>query len=453
MSITDLTVLLLDAYMPDLAILYQVATLNVAEDSEAKIKDIDICMVVVRFHLEREHGPRITDIYDIPRSYALCKASVTDMILNSHGNPMIAYRTSNDRLESQLDCSTHSFCHRYSICTYVNTTGFKGGWPPKLTEKSEEIVLNTENPGITVGSFDVRGAKQQRIHLCPTTIPVPWWTLTNLPTANPLGIKPSYERRINHLPHTVEAFSRPSLGHVLATHHHHRIEDPSLNDGAPTCVNTALELMISRQEPDAHFGATRQGIFLLKALHYPDSCEPFDKDKDYASLQHVFVAELAGLDLNNLSSIGIKLAISPNSTRIAIAHWRSLRIYALDPVAFLDPEYAIPNGDGVPGDYAYIEGCGWQYYSSNRFEKECVVLEPVKLESKGVVFGLEWRNEDELWGWTDGGVVRWRMGVGAKGRKGEGMLDENLSRGFGREATGIKKGRAVKKTAEMHEEA
>jgi hypothetical protein len=438
--------------MPNFAILYEVETLKVVNLHES-LADKEIRMIVVRFHLDREHGPSIAEIYDIPPSRTLHKVSVVDMILNAHGNPMVASRTSGDRLESQLDRSTHSFRNSYSICTYVNTTDDKREWPTKLTEKSEEVVLKSENPGITVGSFNVRSAKPQRIHLCPTTIPVPWWTLKTPPTPHSPGSKASFERRVNHLPHTVEAFPRPSLGHVLATHHHHHIQDQTLNDGVPTCVNTALELMISREEPDAHFGATRQGIFLLKALHYPDACEPFEKDKDYPNLQHVFVAELAGLGLDNLSSIGVKLAISPRSTRIVIAHWRTLRIYALDPAAFLDPEYAVPNGDGVPGDYAYIEGCGWQCYSSNRFDKECVVLEPVELESKGVIFGLEWRNEDELWGWTDGGVVRWRMGVGAKGRRGEGNLDASLSSGFGRDVVGVRWGRGGRRAAKMSEEA
>lgn len=78
----------------------------------------------------------------------------------------------------------------------------------------------------------------------------------------------------------------------------------------------------------------------------------------------------------------------------------------------------------MPGDYAYIEGCGWVFYKSGAVEGDCVMLEPVGLKSVGVVFGLQFMGEDELWGWCELGIVRWRFGVGGNGRWEVSRLQE-----------------------------
>jgi hypothetical protein len=179
----------------------------------------------------------------------------------------------------------------------------------------------------------------------------------------------------------------------------------------------ALELMISRENSDTL--RSREGAYILKAIEYPPQCLDFDLDADYQSLHHVYVAQLSQLpDLTNLSSIGLILAISHTAHRIAIASWKTVKIWSLDPRAFLDPGYSLSGAEGVPGDYSFIEGCGWQYYGCAKTERECVVLEPVELPSCGVVFGLEFRGEDELWGWGDEGLVRWSFGVHGQGKRG-----------------------------------
>ncbi|KAF2745508.1 hypothetical protein M011DRAFT_138246 [Sporormia fimetaria CBS 119925] len=68
--------------------------------------------------------------------------------------------------------------------------------------------------------------------------PFPRWVL-------PLTVRPHSgsdhhyaERRDVTLPDTVEPFRKPSIGRVIATHHHHQIKDAELNDGESTCVNT-----------------------------------------------------------------------------------------------------------------------------------------------------------------------------------------------------------------------
>jgi hypothetical protein len=174
--------------------------------------------------------------------------------------------------------------------------------------------------------------------------------------------------------------------------------------------------MISREPSHSHPDTTRKGAYLLKALDYPNSCVHFDLERDYDNLDHYYVAELVGLpDLQNLSTLGLKLAVSPKAYRIAIASWKSVKVWSLDPKAFLDPDYGLRGGrsDLVPSDYAYTEGCGWQFYDCEYPDQLCVALEPVELPSSRVVYGLEFRDEDELWGWCEDGIVKWSFGARA----------------------------------------
>lgn len=192
-------------------------------------------------------------------------------------------------------------------------------------------------------------------------------------------------------------------------------------DGALDCVNTVLELVISNEDC---ITGSRKGAFLLKAVHDPGYCNPFELERDYPALQHVFVAELAGLpQLDNLSTLGLIVAVSHRAHRIAIASWRTLKVWSLDPQAFLDPEYSLGGAEGVPDDYCFIKDCGRSYYSSEPVDRGCIMLYPVELPSSAVVFGLEFRGEDELWGWTESGLCRWNFGVAAKGRREEGLLE------------------------------
>jgi hypothetical protein len=386
---------------PRLAILYA--------PTHQPLDPVNDWLVVICFRLEPDHGPMITEIYRAHADTCPDKNAIVDMALNADGNPVIVHRTS----------IRHS---TYRVVAYRNR--YDETMLKRRTEPLYETLMQSPpHAEEHIGSLAIQG---RNIHLCHAAIPLPYWTLM-YPHEVATSRGDGFMRRDTSLPDMVESFPKQSLGRVLARHHHHRIEDKDLNDGVPTCVNTALELMIARDDVDALYGErTRQGIFLLKALQYADSCQPFDMDIDYPTLHHVFVAKLDGLALDNLSSIGLKLSVSPHAHRIAIAHWRTVLVYALDPNAFLDPAHIEANGDAVPGDYAYIEGCGWQYYESSDFERDCVILKPVQLECKGVVFGLEWRDEDELWGWTEEGVVRWRVGVDAKGRRGDETLDDTL---------------------------
>ncbi|KAF2190923.1 hypothetical protein K469DRAFT_359653 [Zopfia rhizophila CBS 207.26] len=282
-------------------------------------------------------------------------------------------------------------------------------------EDSEYIDPSIQRSEERIAGITIHG---KHAHLYPALLPIPQWTIRRIS-----NLRDRIERRDTHLPDQIDEFQKQSLGKALAHYHHHRICDKRLNDGEPTCINTVLQLMISRTESFGVF--SRIGAYLIKGIHFPSYCKPFDLNKDYHTLTHVYVAGLAGLpDLYDLSSLGLRLAISPGANRIAIASWRTVKVWALDPKAFLNPEYGLRKAEGVPGDYCYIQGPGWQFYSANRiWGKDCVLLEPVELVSAGVVYGLEFRGEDELWGTTEMGLCRWGFGVKAQGRREEGLLE------------------------------
>jgi hypothetical protein len=52
-----------------------------------------------------------------------------------------------------------------------------------------------------------------------------------------------------------------------------------------------------------------------------------------------------------------------------------------------------------------------------------VELQPAHLPEVGVVFDLAFREEDELWAWTEKGLVRWRFGVWSNRRRDITILE------------------------------
>ncbi|KAF2790655.1 hypothetical protein K505DRAFT_364546 [Melanomma pulvis-pyrius CBS 109.77] len=364
-----------------IAVLYQVQTPSCDMCSNASMK-------LLVFRLDAKFGPMVIESFEIEverdeQVVAMAMTRSTEaIIVIRHGfnvHMVMVYRIEKD--DTTLERHT--------------------------SRETRLIIPSIQSPRECVSGISVQG---DTVHLYPATFPMPHWILSPLSIVSD-DISEAIERRDTLLPDVVDVFPKHSLGRAIAHHHHHLVTDPDLNEGAATCVNTALEFMISREES---LTGSRTGAFLLKALHYPTSCKHFDLSKDYRRLHHVFVAQLAGLpDLHNLSTLGLRIAISPRSHRIAIASWKTVNVWSLDPEAFLNPDYSLGGAPGVPGDYAFTEGCGWQFYSSGKFHRECVVLEPVELPGSGVVFDLEFRNEDELWGWTSTGMCRWDFSVDA----------------------------------------
>lgn len=364
-------------------------------------------MKVLRFELLSYFGPKVSQIFDIE---ALPQDRIVSMALDQDANPVILWSNSLD-----TDWSS------YVVKIYAN-------WDdPSAIVRKTIVKEEAGMPGVTPISEHMADVVIQglNIHLHPFPLPMPHWTMRSNNNPPNVAFGNIITRRDMYLPDDDDGVFRTSaMGQYLATHHHHRIKAKDLNNGEPTCVNTALELIITRDE--STYGApSRKGAFLLKAFHYPDTCDHFDVNTEYHHLLHTIVAQLGGLpSLYELSTLGLKLAVSPRSHRIAIASWRTLLVYALDPQAFLDPEYSLHWDMKEARNPAYLDGSGWMYYRNEKLKNRAVVLEPVRVPNKGVLHMLEWRTEDELWGWGDEGLVRWRIGCLARGERGVEELKE-----------------------------
>ncbi|OJD24633.1 hypothetical protein ACJ73_04000 [Blastomyces percursus] len=118
------------------------------------------------------------------------------------------------------------------------------------------------------------------------------------------------------------------------------------------------------------------------------------------------VARLAGYSTSMNSLPGI-VAASPRATRLAIANWKTITVWPLDPRAIIKR-----NADGVyPESMIDVGVTG------------AVLLEPVVLESEAVCFKLRFgETEDEIVSLTDRGLMRWEIGAGAMGRKEGAVL-------------------------------
>ncbi|OJD11010.1 hypothetical protein AJ78_08132 [Emergomyces pasteurianus Ep9510] len=118
------------------------------------------------------------------------------------------------------------------------------------------------------------------------------------------------------------------------------------------------------------------------------------------------VARLAGYSTSVNSLPGI-VAASPRATRLAIANWKTITVWPMDPHAIIER-----NAAGVyPENMIDVDVTG------------AVLLEPVVLESEAVCFMLRFaEGEDEIISLTDRGVIRWEIGAGSMGRREVSVL-------------------------------
>jgi hypothetical protein len=373
-----------------IAVLYSVCTKNCACTV--------VSMKLVIFEFDPALGPKVVTTFDFTSAR---NQHVVGMAVSLKNKPLVLYRWFEE-----------GGVIRHKFAAYNQVPDDATG-EPATTEIFEEINANDETPFALLSGISIH---KDLAHLYPSTYPIPLWTVTNLNRHDQTAI-----RRNVDLPDTPVSFNQASLGKVLGQYHHCNIEHENVNGGNPTCVNTALQLMIARDDYNPSLHARRTGIFLIKAIQFPSECEQFDRSLYYWDLNHTYVGYLAGFgDLNNLSTLGIQMAVSAGGHRIAMANWRRVLVWAIDPDAFLRPrgsEY-----DGFEDDYAYIEQCGWEHYDCNQILDGMVVLQPVQLPEAGVVFGLEFRGENELWGWTEKGLVRWNFGAWADGKRDVSLL-------------------------------
>ncbi|KAF2115834.1 hypothetical protein BDV96DRAFT_646014 [Lophiotrema nucula] len=375
-----------------------------------KKPDAPMLMKLLIFRLDSKFGPVVIEALDIQ-----CNPHqrVVSLAISDQREAVIAWNFRN--LKSEFDIVTIYTAEEDKISL------------ERRTRSESPIIPSFTHPSRPdrIGGVVIKG---RTVHLHTTAYPVPQWTLPSISRASD-----QVERRDTHLPYGVEDFIRPLIGIPIAHHHHHMVEELPNRDGTPSCVNTALELVVSRHFSNANTTTNwslppRSGAYIMKAVHYPSHCKPFSMTKDHHHLRHTYAARLVGVpDLFSLSTLGLLLAVSPKAYRIAIVSWKTVRVWAIDSRALLDREYSLGCDDHVPGDYAFTEGCGWQFYKKDDLlagsEFDTVDLYPVDLPSAGVLHSIEFRGEDELWGWGERGLVRWNFDTYANGTREVSSLE------------------------------
>lgn len=283
-----------------------------------------------------------------------------------------------------------------------------------------------------------------RILLYTRLFQMPFWIGT-MPLKPDESFQNTFSREETSLPADSQTVITSRQGIYLGQRHLHKVRGPDLIDGEPTCVNAVLKLFISRDKHHTTLTAARQGVYVVRMYEDSDSCKFFDPYASNGSSQYLFVARLTDTpSLDNLPTIGLKTAVSPRGYRVALAAWRTLKIYAINPEAFLIPKYAPRHSTKVHGFMVSnynrrMKRLGLEFFSNRPREANYVLLEPVDIQNTGVIHALHWISEDELWALTDEGICQWNFGVLANGQRTKSPVenfagDLNLARGRRSEA-------------------
>lgn len=361
----------------------------------------DMVLVVLRFD-NIQFGPRVTAKYDVEAPEK--GHTVSDLAITTNGDPMIMWTRSQN--------PGYKFVAYRSFEDSLNNS----------RHLIEEVIHDFPATMVLDDRVSSIHALEDTFFFSSRSIPMPLWKGT------PSRQGWTFARENTNLPELHALWSSDATCIPITHYHHHRIEQRDLHNGAPTCVNTALKLIINREvNRRPNVIPSRRGVFVLKSVHFPHGCKRFNPYARNGILEHLPVAYLADPpNLESLPSIGMKIAISPRKLRIALAAWRTVRIYSIDPLAFLSPKYSYGSAETHSRynahDFAFVERCGWSYYSNAVRENGCVVLEPVDLPSTGVIYAMDWTDENELWALTNEGICKWDIGVHAKGQKSNSEL-------------------------------
>lgn len=368
--------------------------------------------------LDPTFGPRITEKYHVkPPLFGRQVATVNDLVISTEGNPMITW-------------VSPQYCV-YKFVAYKRKKDDLWNTRHLIEEINHDISPMATVPD-RISHMRIEG---ENVLFFPKSLQMPFWK-----GVRDAAQKWVFLREDTNLPELHGIWPSEVFGIPIKSHHRHRISHTSLNNGAPTCINTGLKLVMNRKRygGDHHRIPLRTGIFVLKSIHFPNGCKQFNPYASNGPLEHIFVASLTDPPpLDNLPTIGLKVAVSPLSHRVALAAWRTLKIYSLDPDAFLSSKYSYgsrkTHSRRHPYDYAFTTFCGWDFYRNGTRFGTCVLLEPVDIKINGVIYLLEWRTEAELWALTSEGVCKWDVGAWANGRTisadmGDGDCDVKFPR-------------------------
>jgi hypothetical protein len=359
----------------------------------------DLELVTITLH--PHFGPRIQARYNLeaPRE----ALAVAALAITLEGDPTITWQ-----------CQHHLYKFvRYSSVTDLNGTQY-------LTNTNEATLKSSTVAPDRITHIAIR---RNRAMFFPRIFQIPFWVGDIDFPSGPAGGASVFSREETSLPAGVVGVVTPRVGIYLAQRHIHGSWDAILNSDEP-CVNGVLKLFISRDKYHINqVVPARQGAYIVRTIQWPTHAKN-------DTLGYKFVARLANTpSFENLPTNGLKVAVSPRSRRIALAAWRTLRVYSIEPKVFLLPDRSSYNSnDG--NAYTYCDPkpiAAWRsgYYNNWTHEEEQVVLEPLELSSTGVIHVLHWTSEYELWALTDEGVCRWNVGVWANAQKTVSELGQN----------------------------
>jgi hypothetical protein len=191
--------------------------------------------------------------------------------------------------------------------------------------------------------------------------------------------------------------------------HESNVEDGT---GRRRCTITYLALGITKT-----FGTideSRLAACIVRAYRtvYSNVCSHLvDLDISFRTLLGAeVVGRLWGYNQAPVTSLPGVTAYSPNGSRIAIADWDKIFVWALNGEALVDGN------------------TGSQYYDmvqERRLEQNHVVLKPILLKAGSVVRQMAFgRIEDELVTLTSGGLQVWNLGPSGTGKRELHDLDE-----------------------------
>ncbi len=202
---------------------------------------------------------------------------------------------------------------------------------------------------------------------------------------------------------------------------YHKCVSNGQNSNAYTCHSVRLSLATVR--PSSQNQTIACILRSCKTMPEDDCTHAINLDEPHAlaSTQTVeVVARLWGFKLPTTTMAAV-MAFTKQGTRIAIAYWAEIFVWALRPGVltgkFFDGEW----------DYANV----YEKTHDTNLKRSIVELRPIVLKADAVVHKMAFTaSENELITITDRGVQMWNLGPSATGRRSVGLLtDEQDARG------------------------
>lgn len=199
---------------------------------------------------------------------------------------------------------------------------------------------------------------------------------------------------------------------------YHEIASNQTNANARTCRNIRLSFATATPAgQNQTIACILKSCKILPENHCPHTIH-LDEPHAIASTEHIEIAaRLWGFTLATTTMAGV-MAFAEQGTRIAIANWDKIFVWALQPKALADA-----------GKWTHRQI--YQKTYDRNLKCHLVELKPIVLEASAVVHKMAFTaNENKLITITDVGLKIWNLGPSAIGRRTVGLLhhEEDLRR-------------------------